>query len=137
MLTEPGSGVRAGAAGGVPSEFELYDTYYTERFLGTPRANPEAYRRSDLLPRAKDLHGSLMLLHGLTDDNVVVANFTALTDALQQNGKLFETVAYPGMAHVPRGQARLVHMWKTFIDFFARRMPPTAPKRCDGTGLLL
>ena len=124
MLTEPNSGVRAGAAGGVPSEFELYDTHYTERFIGTPQGNPRAYTTSDLLPRAKDLHGSLMLLHGLTDDNVVVANFTALVDELEKNGKTFETVVYPGMAHVPRGQARQVHLYRTFLDFFARRMPP-------------
>lgn len=124
MLTEPNSGIRAGFAGGVPSTFELYDTHYTERFIGTPQGNPEAYRRSNLLPRAGQLHGSLMLLHGLTDDNVVVANFTALADALQKNGKLFETVVYPGMAHVPRGQDRLVHMWKSQLEFFRRRMPP-------------
>lgn len=133
MLTEPDSGVRAGAAGGVPSRFELYDTHYTERFIGTPQDAPAAYRRSDLLPRVANLHGSLMLLHGLTDDNVVVANFTALTDALQKEGKTFETVVYPGMAHVPRGQARQVHMWRTFLDFFARRMPPAAKATATAT----
>ena len=123
MLTEPGSGVSAGAAGGVPSDFALYDTHYTERFIGTPKANADAYARGALPPRATHLHGSLLLLHGLTDDNVVVANFTALIDALQREGKLFETVNYPGMAHVPRG--RSVHLWRTYLDFFARRMPET------------
>ena len=122
MLTEPESGVRAGAAGGVPSDFALYDTHYTERFIGTPQGNPEAYAKGALLPRAKDLHGSLLLLHGLTDDNVVVANFTALIDAFEREGKLFETVNYPGMAHVPRG--RSVHLWRTYLDFFARRLAP-------------
>ena len=129
MLTEPDSGIRAGAAGGVPSDFALYDTHYTERFLGTPQAHPEAYRTSALLPRAADLHGSLMLLHGLSDDNVVVPNFTALVAELEKQGKTFETVVYPGMAHVPRGPDKLTQMWTTYLDFFARRMPPTAPAR--------
>jgi dipeptidyl-peptidase-4 len=126
MLTEPGSGLAAGAAGGVPSDFALYDTHYTERFMGTPQTAAEAYRAGALLPRAKDLHGPLMLLHGLSDDNVVVSNFTALASELQRNGKLFETVVYPGMAHVPRGADKQIHMWRSYLDFFARRMPESA-----------
>ncbi len=123
MLTEPGSELAAGAAGGVPTDFALYDTHYTERFIGTPQRNADNYRKGALLPRAKNLHGPLMLLHGLSDDNVVVANFTALASELQKQGKLFETVVYPGMAHVPRGPEKLAHMWRSIIDFFDRRMP--------------
>ncbi len=123
MPTEPDSGIRAGAADGVPSDFALYDTHYTERFLGTPQAHPEAYRISALLPHAQNLHG-LLLFHGLSDDNVVVPNSTALVAELQKQGKTFETIVYPGMAHVPRGPDKLLHMWTSYLDFFARHMPP-------------
>lgn len=118
LLTEPDSRVRAGAAGGTPSDFALYDTHYTERFLGKPQDNAANYTRSGLLPRAGKLNGDLMLLQGLSDDNVVIGNFTALAAELQARGKLFETSVYPGMGHVPRGP----HILEAQLDFFQRRL---------------
>lgn len=122
VLTTPGAGIRAGAAGGVPSRFQLYDTHYTERFLGTPQAQPEAYARSNLAGRAPSLGGDLLLIHGLSDDNVVVRNFTELSAELQATGKPFEMAAYPGQSHVFRGEKVLTHLWTSYLDFFRRRM---------------
>lgn len=121
-ITTAGSGVRSGAAGGIPSRFELYDTAYTERYLGTPQANPQAYARSNLLPHLKDLHGNALILHGLSDDNVMISNLMATLDELQKNGKIFETAVYPGQGHGFRGQATLTQLWRTYLDFFDRRL---------------
>lgn len=123
-LATPGSGIAAGAAGGVPADFALYDTHYTERFLGTPKANPDGYAANALVPRMKALDGKLLLAHGLSDDNVVIANFTALTAELETQGKLFETAVYPGQSHAIRGEKPLTHLTRTFIDFFDRRLKP-------------
>ena len=129
VMTTQGHGLRAGAAGGVPSDFTLYDTHYTERFLGTPQANPQGYAASNLKPRLKDLTGALMVATGLSDDNVLLPNFTTLLDGLQQSGKLFETLVYPGQSHQLRGAATLSHLWRSYLDFFARSMAPrTEPK---------
>ncbi len=122
VMTTPGAGVRAGAAYGVPADFALYDTHYTERFLGTPEENGRAYAEGALLTRMADLEGHLLLSHGLSDDNVTINNFTLLVSQLVKAGKLFETGVYPGMGHVPTGEDRQAHIWQTNIDFFRRRL---------------
>jgi dipeptidyl-peptidase-4 len=133
MMTEPGSHIRAGAAGGTPSDFRLYDTHYTERFLGTPQGDPQGYESGALLPRAKHLEGNLLLLQGLSDDNVLLPNFTALVAELQKAGKVFETAVYPGQGHVPRGKVMLTHMWKTQLDLFERTLKGGSPPATPGT----
>ena len=124
VMTTPGHGLRAGAAGGVPSDFTLYDTHYTERFLGAPQDNPAGYARSNLKPRLKDLTGSLLVAQGLSDDNVLLPNFTTLVDGLQQAGIVFDTIVYPGQSHQLRGAATLKHLWRSYLDFFDRTMAP-------------
>jgi dipeptidyl-peptidase-4 len=125
MMTRPDSGIRAGAAGGVPSDFRLYDTHYTERFLGQPQANERLYENEGLLPRLKDLAGDLLVIQGLSDDNVVLENFTSLVAELQRQGKLFSTSVYPGQGHVPRGATMLTHLWNTYLAFFRNRLSGT------------
>jgi dipeptidyl-peptidase-4 len=122
LMTTPGSGIKAGAAGGTPADFRLYDTHYTERFLGTPQAEPEAYQDNALLPRLANLQGNLLLMQGLSDDNVTLQNFTSIISELQNQGKLFEMMAYPGQGHAVRGRLASTHVWKTYLDFFARRL---------------
>lgn len=122
MLTEPGAGIRAGAAGGPPTDFALYDTHYTERYLGTPADNPEGYRGTDILPRLPDLSGRLLLLHGMADDNVLFANSTRLMEALQQRGVVFDLMDYPGQRHGVRGNAKQLQLWRTYLDFFGREL---------------
>ena len=126
MMTRPASGIRAGIAGGVPADFHLYDTHYTERFLGLPLANQQAYADGALLPRAKHLEGDLLLIHGLSDDNVVLENFTSLVAELQAQGKLFATMVYPGQGHLFRGGAALTHLWNTYLAFFREHLAPAA-----------
>ncbi|MEI2598392.1 prolyl oligopeptidase family serine peptidase, partial [Acinetobacter pittii] len=63
LLTEPGSGFAAGAAGGPPSDWRLYDTHYTERYMGRPDVDGPAYDASAVLPRLAQLSGRLLLMH--------------------------------------------------------------------------
>lgn len=124
MLTEAGAGIRAGAAGGPPTDFALYDTHYTERYLGTPADNADGYRGTDILPRLPALSGRLLLVHGMADDNVLFANSTRLMEALQERGAPFELMTYPGQRHGIRGNAKQLHLWRTYLDFFARALAP-------------
>ncbi len=89
----------AGIAGGSPVDWRDYDTIYTERYMSTPQDNPEGYDKTSSLKAAKDLKGRLMLMHGLGDDNVHVANSWKLARAFQQAGKQFEMMMYPGFRH--------------------------------------
>jgi dipeptidyl-peptidase-4 len=115
----------AAVAGAPPTDWTLYDTAYTERYLGMPdggRALP--YVQSNLLSRARLLERPLMLIHGTADDNVLFENTLRLVSALQHEGKLFETVVYPGQAHGITGSKRRFHLARTQTDFFLRHLRP-------------
>jgi len=120
MLTEPEMGLAAAISGAPPTEWSLYDTHYTERFMSTPQANPEGYAASDVIGRLDRLTGRLLLLHGMADDNVIFANTTRVLEALQQRGAVFETMLYPGQRHGIRGNERQLHQWRTYLDFLER-----------------
>ena len=93
-------------------DWQLYDTHYTERFMDTPRNNPEGYSRTSVIAHAKNYpvteancDGSVMLklTHGTGDDNVHFQNSLKLFDALQKEGKKFELMVYPDGMHGYRG----------------------------------
>ncbi|MCQ8240048.1 prolyl oligopeptidase family serine peptidase [Rhizosaccharibacter radicis] len=87
---------RAGVAGAPVVDFGDYDTAYTERYLGLPSSDPEGYRRSDVLSYAPGLSRPLLILHGLTDDNVYFSHTVKLTEALTRAGKPYELMLLPG-----------------------------------------
>src|SRR5690606_5876212 len=120
MLTEPDMGLAAAISGAPPTEWSLYDTHYTERFMSTPQANPEGYAASDVIGRLDRLTGRLLLLHGMADDNVIFANTTRVLEALPQRAAVFETMLYPGQRHGIRGNERQLHQWRTYLDFLER-----------------
>jgi dipeptidyl-peptidase-4 len=78
----------------------LYDTHYTERFLGLPDEHPEAYRRDSLLEEAHRLERPLMLIQGLVDDNVFAANALRFSRALLVAGKPHAFLPLPGATHM-------------------------------------
>ena len=69
---------RAGVAGAPVTDWRLYDTHYTERYLGLPAANADGYEASSVLPHAGTLYGALLLVHGMADDNVLFTHSTML-----------------------------------------------------------
>jgi dipeptidyl-peptidase-4 len=80
-------------------DWRLYDSEYTERFMDTPAENPEGYRESAVLEYADRLKGTLRIVHGTMDDNVHMQNSVQLVDKLEELGKHFEFMIYPGARH--------------------------------------
>jgi dipeptidyl-peptidase-4 len=90
----------AAVAGAPDAEQVLYDTAYTERYLGLPQEEPEVYRTNSLIGDAPNLRRPLLLIHGLADDNVYVANTLRLSRALTEAGRLHSVVPLSGVTHM-------------------------------------
>ena len=130
-LTEPQMGLTSAIAGAPPTEWGLYDTHYTERYMSTPQANAEGYAASDAIPRLPNLTGRLLLMHGMADDNVILENSTRVIDALQASSIPFELMLYPGQRHGVRGNERQLQQWRTYLDFLDRTIGTRAPAARD------
>jgi dipeptidyl-peptidase-4 len=107
----------AGVAVAPVTKWELYDTAYTERYLGNPATDPKPYRTSDALDDAVNIRDPLLLVHGMSDDNVVFQNSTELYAKLQQAKRRFEMMAYPGATHAIAGEGPQTHVWTTITRF--------------------
>ncbi|HEX2373576.1 MAG TPA: prolyl oligopeptidase family serine peptidase [Actinomycetota bacterium] len=93
--------VFAAAVAGAPvTDWRLYDTHYTERYLGHPAADPDAYRRNSLLADAAKLERPLLLIHGLADDNVVAAHSLRLSGLLLAAGRPHSVLPLSGVTHL-------------------------------------
>jgi dipeptidyl-peptidase-4 len=90
----------AAVAGAPVTDWSLYDTHYTERYLGTPQEAPDAYRRSSLLDDAARLERPLLLIHGVADDNVVFAHTLRLSRALLEAGRPHRVLPLSGITHM-------------------------------------
>jgi dipeptidyl-peptidase-4 len=90
---------KMGVAGGSVTDWHNYDTIYTERYMRTPANNPEGYERSSVVKAAAKLHGRLLLIHGMLDDNVHFQNTVQLIERLQAAGKTFDVMIYPRDQH--------------------------------------
>ncbi|TFI59358.1 S9 family peptidase [Sphingomonas parva] len=112
----------AGVAGAPVTKWELYDTFYTERYLGNPAIDPAPYRSSDALDEAGKIADPLLLLHGMADDNVVFENSTALIARLQKEKTPFDLMVYPGATHAVSGEGNQIHLWKTITRFLDREV---------------
>ncbi|MFH1747425.1 MAG: S9 family peptidase [Planctomycetota bacterium] len=90
---------KLGIAGALVSDWRNYDTIYTERYMQTPEHNPEGYEQASVTNAAGDLHGRLLIVHGMLDDNVHFQNTIQLINALQQHDKMFDLMVYPRDRH--------------------------------------
>ena len=117
----------AGVSGAPVTDWKLYDTHYTERFMGTPQSNPDGYAKSSVLHYAEDLKGPLLVMHGMADDNVLFTHSTTLFKKLQDLNEPFEVMTYPGgkhglLRHADMGR----HGYMTIKRFFDRTIGPEA-----------
>jgi dipeptidyl-peptidase-4 len=119
LLAKASHAYACGAAGAPVTDWALYDTHYTERYMGLPADNAEGYRQSSVFSHLDSLSAKLLLIHGMADDNVQFSNSIQLMSALQKRGKAFELMTYPGAKHGLRG-ADALHRLKLTEDFFAR-----------------
>jgi dipeptidyl-peptidase 4 len=109
---------RAGLSGAPVTDWSLYDTHYTERYLDRPEINAAGYSASCVLPYVKDLRGRLFVMHGMADDNVLFLHSTKLFRKLQDLGKPFEVMVYPGAKHGLLRQYDGRHAYATIKRFF-------------------
>jgi len=125
LLEAERTGFAAGIAGAPVTKWELYDTAYTERYLGNPALDAKPYARSNVLVPAVAIERPLLLLHGMADDNVVFENSTALIAELQKAKKPFDLMVYPGQTHGIAGPDLNTHVWMTILRFLGRNVAPT------------
>jgi dipeptidyl-peptidase-4 len=122
-MLEAAPGVFAAGIVGAPvSKWELYDTHYTERYMGDPRLVPEAYKASNTVEDALKISDPLLIVHGMADDNVVLEHSTVMMARMQGGAVPFEVMLYPGQTHRVGGPRISVHLWTTIFSFLDRRM---------------
>ncbi|AWL13015.1 Dipeptidyl-peptidase IV [Saliniradius amylolyticus] len=112
----------AGVSGAPVTDWLLYDTHYTERYMGHPDENAEGYTNSSVFPYVDGLKGKLLIYHGMADDNVLFKHSTKLYKTLQDKALLFEMMDYPGKKHSLRGKQTGIHLYNTITHFFDRNL---------------
>jgi dipeptidyl-peptidase 4 len=107
------------------TDWALYDTHYTEQFVGaTPQSNPKAYEQSGVLAHLDGLKSPLFLVHGMADDNVLFTNSTRLIDALVNRDVQFQLMTYPGAKHGISSRAGQRHVYGMIEAFFKKNLKP-------------
>ena len=104
------------------ADFELYDTFYTERYMSTPQLNEEGYKTTAVFDDVKNIKAKLLVIHGMADDNVLFTNSTKLFKAMQDAGILYDSVIYPGAKHGISGEKSQKHVWKTISEYFIKHL---------------
>jgi dipeptidyl-peptidase-4 len=129
-LLEAGSGkIAMGVAVAPVTDWSLYDTHYTEQFVGaTPQSDPAAYERSGVFAHLDGLKSPLLLIHGMADDNVLFTNTTRLIDALVNRNVRFELMTYPGAKHGISSRAGQRHVYGLIETFFKKNLGGIEPK---------
>ncbi len=112
----------AGIAGAPVTDWALYDTHYTERYMGLPQENADGYERGAAFAHLDGYETPLLIIHGMADDNVTFDHSTRLFAELQERGELFEIMTYPGQRHGIRPPPLQTHLLRTQMDFFRRHL---------------
>ena len=124
LLAKHDEAYACGVAGAPVTDWALYDTHYTERYMDLPKANEAGYREASVFTHVDGIGaGKLLLIHGMADDNVLFTNSTKLMSELQKRGTPFELMTYPGAKHGLRG-SDLLHRYRLTEDFLGRRLKP-------------
>ncbi len=108
---------KVGIAGAPVTDWRLYDSIYTERYMGLPKDNPAGYDKASVLKAAGNLKGKLLVFHGTLDDNVHPQNSIQLLDALQKAGKDADLVLLPGSGHGPRTPEQIWVRYRRMWEF--------------------
>ena len=112
----------AGIVGAPVTKWELYDTHYTERYLGNPALDPKPYEMSDAIDDSVKIQEPFLIFHGMSDDNVVFENSSMLIDRLQQADRPFDMMLYVGQTHRIAGGGRQAHVQKTIERFLNEKV---------------
>jgi dipeptidyl-peptidase-4 len=121
MLEAPAR-FKVGIAGAPVTDWRLYDTGYTERYMSTPELNPAGYEASDLSKKAQNLTGRLLVLHALMDENVHFEHTARLVDGLVAAGKHFDLFVFPGERHGYRDPAARRYAMRRVVDYLVENL---------------
>jgi dipeptidyl-peptidase-4 len=123
MLEQAPKGLYAAGIVGAPvTKWEMYDTAYTERYLGNPSVDPKPYQTSDAIDGSVNIVTPFLLLHGMSDDNVIFENSSMLADRLQQADRPFDMMFYVGQTHQIAGEGRQAHVQHTIERFLDEKV---------------
>ncbi|MDA2986402.1 MAG: prolyl oligopeptidase family serine peptidase [Actinomycetota bacterium] len=112
----------AAVAGAPVTDWRLYDTAYTERYLGTPQEEPQAYELTSLLRRAPQLQRPLLIVHGLADDNVLAAHTLQFSSALLAAGRPHSVLPLSGVTHMTPQEIVAENLLRLEVDFLQRHL---------------
>ena len=113
-----------GAAGGPVTDWKFYDSIYTERYMRTPEVNPGGYMESSPLEAAGNLTATLLLMHGVDDDNVHLQNTINFIEALVRDGKPYQLYLQPGEKHGFSAYSARLYLVKRLLKFFDENLHP-------------
>lgn len=113
---------KAAVAGAPVTEWEGYDTHYTERYMALPKENPEGYQAASVLSHVGNLKGQLVLVHGMIDENVHFRHTARLIDQLSKKNLPYTLIAFPDERHMPRGFAERLALESRIVDFFKQNL---------------
>jgi len=115
---------KAGVSVAPVTDWRLYDSIYTERYMGLPKDNPTGYANSSPVNSAGDLKGSLLEVHGTSDDNVHFQNTVQMVNAFINSGKQFELMIYPRKTHSIAGKQARTHLFHLIEKHFEETLAP-------------
>ena len=121
-MSQPNHPFKAGIAIAPVTDWRLYDTGYTERYMRRPQVNFRGYDKASLLPRAKDLTGNVLIIHGTADDNVHLQHTLQYINALVEADKQFEMQLYPDDNHFLRKGNNATHMHNRILNFLQKNL---------------
>jgi dipeptidyl-peptidase-4 len=128
LLSAASDKIAMGVSVAPVTDWALYDTHYTEQFVGgTPQSAPDAYKQSGVFAHLDGLQSPLLLVHGMADDNVLFSNTTRLIDTLVNRNVQFELMTYPGAKHGISSRAGQRHVYGLIHAFFQKHLGGTAP----------
>ena len=116
-----------GIANSSVTDWQLYDSHYTERFMDTPQENPEGYKNTSVLTYANKYKGLLRITHGSTDDNVHMQNTMQLINLLEDQKKHFELMIYPGERHGVTGAKGVYSRMETYSFLYKNLLEKPVP----------
>ena len=122
MLTRNGKHFKAGVAVAPCTDFRLYDTAYTERYMGHPNDNKDGYDSTSALSWIHRMEGSLLLIHGTEDDNVHMQHTAQFVEKSIRAGKDIEWLQYPARDHSISGGGSRIHLYNKMIEFFKQKL---------------
>ena len=117
-----------GVANSSVTDWQLYDTHYTERFMDTPQENPEGYKNTAVLTYAAKYKGLIRIIHGTSDDNVHMQNSIQFINNLEDMKKHFEFMVYPGERHGISGAKGLHNRTEAYSFYYKNLLGKEMPE---------